>query len=69
MELKDKAKKILSHIIRNKFDSLNTCGLLTTGPDLINIAKDAGLTELANELETKLKQELPTRTVFYDSQE
>lgn len=59
MELKDKAKEILAHLIRNRFDQLNTCGLLTTGPDLINIARQAGLHTLANEMEADLCQELP----------
>lgn len=59
MELRDKAKEILGHLIRNRFDRLNTCGLLTTGPDLINIAREAGLTQLANDMEADLKQELP----------
>lgn len=59
MELRDKAKDILAHLIRNRFDSLNTCGLLTTAPDLINIAREAGLDELALEMESDLKLELP----------
>lgn len=59
MELRDKAKEILAHLIRNRFDRLNTCGLLTIGPDLIGIARQAGLTELANEMEADLRQELP----------
>jgi hypothetical protein len=59
MELRDKAKEILGHLIRNRFDRLNTCGLLTTGPDLINIAREAGLSDLANDMEADLKQELP----------
>lgn len=59
MELKDKAKEILSHLIRNRFDALNTCGLLTTGPDLIHIARQAGLEELALQMEADLRAELP----------
>ncbi|CAN5128579.1 hypothetical protein BH09BAC1_BH09BAC1_19560 [soil metagenome] len=59
MELRDKAKEILGHLIRNRFDRLNTCGLLTTGPDLITIAREAGLAELATEMENDLRQELP----------
>lgn len=60
MEVKDKAKEILAHLIRNRFDRLNTCGLLTIGPDLINIARQAGLIELAEQMELDLKQELPS---------
>jgi hypothetical protein len=67
MELRDRAKEILKHLIRNRFDRLNTCGLLTTGPDLINIARGAGLHELAAEMEQDLKQELPPQA-YYSSQ-
>lgn len=59
MELRDKAKEILAHLIRNRFDALNTCGLLTTGPDLINIARQSGLEELARQMEADLRAELP----------
>lgn len=60
MELKAKAKEILEHLIRNRFDKLDTCGLLTTGPDLIQIARAASLIELAQQMERDLKRELPT---------
>lgn len=61
MEVKDKAKEILAHLIRNRFDRLNTCGLLTIGPDLISVARQAGLHELAAQMELELKQELPAQ--------
>lgn len=60
MELKTKAKEILEHLIRNRFDGLDTWGLLTTGPDLIQIARAASLIELAQQMEHDLKRELPT---------
>jgi hypothetical protein len=67
MQPHNRAKEILKHLIRNRFDRLNTYGLLTLGPDLIHIARDAGLDGLAAEMEQNLKQELPPQA-HYSSQ-
>ncbi len=67
MQPHNRAKEILKHLISHRFDQLNTYGLLTIGPYLIHIARDAGLHELANEMEQNLKQELPPQA-YYSSQ-
>lgn len=64
MQPNNRAKEILKHLIRNRFDRLNTHGLLNLGPDLIHIARDAGLDGLAAEMEQDLKQELPPQAYF-----
>lgn len=63
MELKDKAREILAHLIRNRFDGLDAHGMINTAPSLINIAREAGLNKLADEMISDLKAELPPKAL------
>ncbi len=59
MKPRDQAKEILAHLIRRRFKSQNTYGVLTTGPHLISIAQQVGLPQLAAQMELDLRLELP----------
>lgn len=50
---------IISHLIRNRFDSLAADELATSAPDLIYTARSLGLNDLAHEMQADLSYCLP----------
>lgn len=59
MSLSKEVREIMQQLIRNRFDALRQHELMTTGPTLVNIAREMGFTNLAEGMERDLRLELP----------